>query len=124
MAGIRALANDGAWPLAAIVFLASIVVPLVKLLSLTWFLVEERWRSPRLLFARTRLHDIVNYIGRWSNIDVFMASIVVALVQFGVLSNVTAGSGGTSFAAVVLLTMIASRCFDPRLMWDGVENKP
>lgn len=124
MAGIRALANDGAWPLAAIVFLASIVVPLVKLLSLTWFLVEERWRSPRLLFARTRLHDIVNYIGRWSNIDVFMASIVVALVQFGTLSNVTAGSGGTSFAAVVLLTMIASRCFDPRLMWDGVENKP
>jgi paraquat-inducible protein A len=124
MAGIRALANDGAWLLALIVFLASIVIPLIKLLSLTWFLAAEMKGSPRGLVVRSRLHDIVNYIGRWSNIDVFAVSILVALVQFGVLTNVTAGSGATSFAAVVLLTMIASRCYDPRLMWDATESKP
>jgi paraquat-inducible protein A len=124
MAGIRELANTGAWPLAVIVFLASIVVPLLKLLSLTWFLAAERCGSPHMLLARTRLRDFVNHIGRWSNIDVFMGSILIALVQFGVLSNVTAESGATAFAAVVLLTMIASRCFDPRLMWDATESKP
>jgi paraquat-inducible protein A len=124
MAGIRELANIGAWPLAVIVFLASIVVPLLKLLSLTWFMIAEMSGSPRLLVARSRLHDIVNNIGRWSNIDVFMGSILVGLVQFGVLTNVTAGSGATAFAAVVVLTMIASRCYDPRLMWDAVERKP
>ncbi len=121
MAGIRELAHIGAWPLAVVVFLASIVVPLIKLLSLACFMAAEMSGSPRGLVARTRLHDIVNNIGRWSNIDVFMASILVALVQFGILTNVTAGAGGTCFAAVVLLTMIASRCYDPRLMWDAVE---
>jgi len=124
LAGIRELANLGLWPLAVIVFLASIAVPLLKLISLTWFLAEERRGTRRLLVARTRLHDIVNNIGRWSNIDVFMGSILVALVQFGVLTNVTAGMGGNAFAAVVLLTMIASRSFDPRLMWDAAEAKP
>ncbi len=124
MAGIRELAHIGAWPLAVIVFLASIVVPLLKLLSLAWFLAAEMRGSPRGLFARTRLHDIVNNIGRWSNIDVFMGSILAALVQFGVLYNVTAEPGAIAFAAVVLLTMIASRCFDPRLMWDAAEGRP
>ena len=57
-------------------------------------------------------------------IDIFMGSILVALVQFDVLYNVTAGSGATAFAAVVLLTMIASRCYDPRLMWDAAERRP
>jgi paraquat-inducible protein A len=124
IAGIRALADIGAWPLAVIVFLASIVVPLVKLLSLSWFLAAEMSASQHLPVVRTRLHEIVNNIGRWSNIDVFMGSILVALVQFGVLYNVTAGRGATFFAAVVLITMIASRCFDPRLMWDSTESKP
>jgi len=123
MAGIRELAHIGAWPLAVIVFLASIVIPLLKLLNLGWFLAAEMKGSPRGLLALSRLHDIVNYIGRWSNIDVFAASILIALVQFGVLTNVTAGLGGTAFAAVVLLTMIASRCYDPRLMWDAAEGK-
>jgi paraquat-inducible protein A len=124
MAGIRELAHIGAWPLAVIVFLASIVVPLTKLLSLAWFLAAEMRGSPRGLVARTRLHDIVDNIGRWSYIDIFMGSILVALVQFDVLYNVTAGSGATAFAAVVLLTMIASRCYDPRLMWDAAERRP
>jgi paraquat-inducible protein A len=124
MAGVKALADIGAWPLAVIVFVASIMVPLIKLLSLTWFLTAEMSAAHQLPVVRTRLHEIVNNIGRWSNIDVFMGSILVALVQFGVLYNVTAGRGATYFATVVLITMIASRCFDPRLMWDSKESKP
>ncbi len=124
MAGIRELAHIGAWPLAVIVFLASIVVPMLKLLSLSWFLAAEKRRTPRGLLARTRLHAVVANIGRWSNIDVFMGSILAALVQFGILYNVKAEPGALAFAAVVLLTMIASRCFDSRLMWDAAAGKP
>ena len=73
--------------------------------------------------ARTRLYRWVEAVGRWSNIDVFMISLLVALVQFGVLATVEARSGAVAFAAVVLITMFASQSFDPRLMWDAAEGR-
>ena len=122
LGGIRELIRAGLWPLAVIVFAASIVVPLLKLFGLTWMLILTHQRSDRYLVGRTRLYRVIDLIGRWSNIDVFMLSILVALVQFGVLSEVRAGLGAIAFASAVVVTMIASRVFDSRLMWDAAGS--
>jgi paraquat-inducible protein A len=119
LGGVRDLAAAGLWPLALLVFFASILVPILKLAGLSWFLIAIRFRSTRLLRQRTALYRLIDFIGRWSNIDVFMISIVSALLQFGILTTVNPGPGIASFAAVVVLTMIATRAFDPRLMWDA-----
>ena len=121
--GVRELLAIGLWPLAVIVFTASIVIPLIKLTGLTWFLVAIRLGVTRRIMARTRLYRFIEGIGRWSNIDVFMLSILVALVQFGSLTRVEAEPGAVAFAGVVVLTMLASRAFDARLMWDRVEDR-
>ena len=109
------------WPLAVIVFVASVIVPLTKLFGLTWMLLLTHQRSGRYLVGRTRLYRMIDLIGRWSNIDIFMLSILVALVRFGVLSQVRAGFGAMAFGAVVIVTMVASRAFDSRLMWDAAR---
>jgi paraquat-inducible protein A len=119
LGGVRDLAEAGLWPLALLVFVASIIVPGLKLAGLTWFLIAIRLHSARLLPQRTALYRFVDYIGRWSNIDVFVVSIVTALVQFGTLATIEPGPGIASFAGVVVLTMIAVSAFDPRLMWDA-----
>ena len=120
--GVRELMESGLWPLALIVFLASIAIPLIKLSGLTWFLLAIRCSFTRRVMLRTRLHRFIEGVGRWSNIDVFMLSILTALVQFGTLTRVEAQPGAVAFAAVVLLTMLASQAFDARLMWDVVEG--
>jgi len=95
---------------------------LMKLFGLTWMLLLTHQRSGRYLVGRTRLYRVIDLIGRWSNIDIFMLSILVALVQFGVLSQVRAGFGAVAFGAVVIVTMVASRAFDSRLMWDAARS--
>lgn len=122
LGGVRELGAAGLWPLALLVLFASIVVPALKLGALSWFLVAIRLKSARLLRQRTSLYRLVEFLGRWSNIDVFMISIVVALLQFGELTRVDPGAGAVSFAAVIVLTMIATRVFDPRLMWDAAAE--
>jgi paraquat-inducible protein A len=119
MSGVFELIRNDLWPLAVIVFVASIVLPLTKLLGLTWMLLAIRLRSSRRLVARTRLFRTIDVIGRWSNIDVFMGSVLVGLLQFGALTSVRAGPGLLAFAAVVVITMFATVTFDPRLMWDA-----
>ncbi len=123
LTGIGELVRRGYWPLAIIVLFASVLVPVVKLVSLTWFVVSVRQRWRWALAFRTRLYRVVDGIGRWSNIDVFMISLLVALVQFGVLATVEAKAGAVAFAAVVVITMFAAEAFDPRLMWDAVEER-
>jgi len=122
LGGVRELISNGLWPLAVIVFTASILVPLMKLFGLSLMLVMTRWRSRRWLIGRTRLYRFIDFIGRWSSIDLFMISILVALVQFGALTRVRPEPGAMAFAAVVVVTMIASRCFDPRVMWDATGS--
>ncbi|MGH8170737.1 MAG: paraquat-inducible protein A, partial [Steroidobacteraceae bacterium] len=107
--GVLELIHNRLWPLAVIVFLASIVVPLLKLCGLTWMLLATFQGSPRLLIARTRFFRLIDTVGSWSNIDVFVASVLVALMQFGTIAQARAGGGLTAFAAVVILTMIATR---------------
>lgn len=123
ISGIGELARRGYWPLAIIVLFASVLVPVLKLLSLTWFVLSVRRRWTWALHFRTRLYRLVDAVGRWSNIDVFMISLLVALVQFGVLATVEAKAGALAFASVVVITMLAAQAFDPRLMWDAAEGR-
>ncbi len=119
MAGIAELAHYGLWPLALLVFLASITIPLMKLLILIYILITTQLGSHEHLVGRTRAFRLIDFIGRWSMIDVFMISILVALVRFQQFANIFADTGAPCFAAVVVLTMLAVEVFDPRLMWDG-----
>ncbi|MGH8181670.1 MAG: paraquat-inducible protein A [Steroidobacteraceae bacterium] len=121
--GVLELIRNRLWPLALIVFLASIVVPLLKLCGLTWMLLATYQGSPRTLIARTRFYRLIDTVGSWSNIDVFVASVLVALLQFGAIAQARAGPGLTAFASVVILTMIATRTFDTRLMWDANQGE-
>jgi paraquat-inducible protein A len=123
LGGVRELLELGMWPLAALVFFASVAVPVLKLIGLGVLLISTHMGSGRALHDRTVLYRIVDAIGRWSMIDIFMESILVALVQFGQLASVYPGPGAIAFAAVVILTMLAARSFDPRLMWDAARSR-
>jgi len=123
LSGVRELIGAGLWPLALLVFVASILVPLLKLFGLAFMLALTGRRSTLWLTGRTRLYHFIDAIGRWSSIDLFMISILVAMVEFGNLTSVHAEGGATAFAAVVVVTMFASQCFDPRLMWDAVLER-
>ncbi|HEX3991262.1 MAG TPA: paraquat-inducible protein A [Acetobacteraceae bacterium] len=119
MGGIRDLLAAGLWPLAALVFFASITIPLLKLVTLGYMLVQTQAGSTKHLIGRTRAFRVIEFVGRWSMIDVFVLSILVALVRFGQFANFVAQVGAPCFAAVVVLTMFAVEAFDPRLMWDA-----
>ena len=124
--GIRELVDYGLWPLAALVFLASITIPLAKLITLGTLLIQTQRRASGRLWGRTRAFRIIDFIGRWSMIDIFMISILVALVRFGQVAQITAEVGAPCFAGVVVLTMLAVIVFDPRVMWDraGSATRP
>jgi len=120
MSGVLVLLHS-AWPIAVLVFVASIVVPLLKILSLG-VLVFSAWiRSPRQRAQRSQLFRMVEFIGRWSMLDVYAMSLLVALVQIQSLAFVSVGWGALCFAAVVVLTQFAARTFDERLLWDGAQ---
>jgi paraquat-inducible protein A len=122
LSGVLFLLHHGMWPLAAIVFVASIFVPLLKLVILAFLLLSVqlrvRWR-PR---DRTRLYRITEAIGRWSMVDVYVVTILVALVHLGNLASVEAEAGAVFFCTVVVVTMLAAMSFDPRLIWDQIEH--
>lgn len=118
MSGVVYLWTSGAWPLAVLIFVASIFIPLAKLLALAvlLFSVHRRWRRARL--QRARLYRLVERVGRWSMTDIFVAAIVSTLVQLRGVATITVGPGAPAFGAVVVLTLLATRAFDPRLIWD------
>jgi paraquat-inducible protein A len=122
LSGVLELIHNDLWPLAVIVFTASIVLPLIKLFGLTWMLVATRMKSSRFLVSRTRLYRTIDTIGRWSNIDIFSVAMLVAVLQFGSLTAVHGGAGLVAFAAVVIITMLATMVFDSRLMWDAIRE--
>jgi paraquat-inducible protein A len=122
--GVQELMDVGQWPLALLVFLASIAVPVLKLISLILLLTTTMARLRTRRRDRAVLYRIIDAVGRWSMIDIFMESILVALVQFGAVVSVSPGVGAIAFAAVVILTMFASHSFDPRLIWDRAGPLP
>ena len=123
LGGVRELIEYRMWPLALLVFVASVAVPVVKLVLLAYMLISTQRRSNVRLRQRTRLYRLVDVIGRWSMIDVFMISILTALVRMGQLASVVPGPGAVCFAGVVILTMLAAFSFDPRVMWDAAEER-
>ena len=124
ISGVKRLIASGMWPLALLVFFASITVPVLKLLSLVLLLATTQRRSRWRIHERTHVYRIIESIGRWSMIDIFMLSILAALVRMGSIASIEPGAGALSFAAVVVITMIAAMAFDPRLMWDGAGENP
>ena len=119
--GVRQLLTSADWPLAVIIFVASIVVPLVKLIGIAWLLISVHYPRPRYLRASTRLHRLIEVIGRWSATDVFVAALLSGLVMLDNLATVEPGPGVLAFGAVVFLTMVATMTFDQRLLWDAAE---
>lgn len=122
LSGAEYLLLHGMWPLALIVFVASILVPLLKMLILAYLLLSVQRGSRYRPLDRTRLYRFTEFVGRWSMVDVFVVTVLVALVHLGALAQVEAGPGAVYFAGVVILTMLAARTFDPRLIWDALEQ--
>ncbi len=121
--GVAYLYTSGSWPLALIVLIASVMVPLGKLVALSYLLITVQRGSLGSSRDRTRLYRMVKIIGRWSMLDVFVDTFTVALVQLQPLMSVEPAPGVLFFAAVVVLTMVAAESFDPRLIWDSGSNK-
>jgi len=123
MSGIIYLWHSGSWDLALIVFIASIMVPLLKLIAITLLLITVQRRSVWQPQQRTKLYRIVEFVGRWSMLDVYVVAILAALVQIGALATVKAGPAALAFGAVVVLTMFSAMQFDPRLIWDPLQKE-
>ena len=121
--GVEELLSSRMYPLAALVFFASIAVPMLKLVGLTVMLIATQTGGAFWLRDRTRLYHFVRWIGRWSMIDIFMEALLGALVRFGSVVTIEPGIGAIAFCAVVILTMFAAECFDPRLMWDAADQR-
>jgi paraquat-inducible protein A len=122
LSGVKELLLGGMWPLALLVFFASITVPVLKLLVLTYLLLSVQFKSLWRPRERTILYRITESVGRWSMIDIFVIAILVALVKLGALATIEAGPGAVAFGGVVVVTMLAAMSFDPRLIWDGLDN--
>ncbi|MDD5757569.1 MAG: paraquat-inducible protein A [Desulfobulbaceae bacterium] len=122
MSGVIYFFQTGSWHIALIIFVASIFVPLMKMVFLTFLLLSLqlgwRWRP----LERTRLYRITEMVGRWSMVDVYVVTILVSLVKLGSWANIDAGPGAIYFSALVIMTMMAAESFDPRLIWDQMEE--
>lgn len=123
MSGVIHLWKTGSWGVALVVFIASIMIPLLKLASLTFLLITVQRRSTWQPRQRTRLYRLVELVGRWSMLDIYVVTLLAALVQLGSLATVKAGPAAVAFGAVVVLTMFASMKFDPRLIWDPLQKE-
>lgn len=122
ISGVFALWAAGSWELALVVFVASVVVPLAKIAVLVVLLFSVHFRWPTGRRRRTQVFGLVEWIGQWSMLDVFVVVLMVALVQFSTLARIEPGPGAAAFGAVVVLTMLSAQAFDPRLIWDAAEE--
>ena len=118
ISGIIFFFESGEWPLAIIIFLASVLLPLLKIILMIYLLYTVGNRKADRRAENTRLYRIAELVGRWSMLDIFVIAILVALVQLDALTTIIPGNGAIAFAAVVILTMLAVKSFDPRLLWD------
>jgi paraquat-inducible protein A len=123
MSGVLVLLHSGSWPIALLVFVASIVVPLLKILALGVLLYSAWRRSPRRRLQHSELYRMVEYIGRWSMLDIYAISLLATLVQVQSFASVIVGWGAWAFGAVVVLTLLAARSFDERLLWDTPQHE-
>ena len=123
MAGVILLWSDGSYPVALVIFIASIMVPSLKMLAIGWLCWDASGRGRRDSEKMHRIYEVVEFVGRWSMIDVFVIAVLSALVRMGRLMSIYPALGALLFALVVILTMIAAMAFDPRLTWDRLQNE-
>ena len=123
MSGVVYFWTSGSWYLALIIFFASIMVPLLKMMALALLLVSVQRRSRWQPAQRARLYRLVEFVGRWSMLDIYVVAVIVALVQLKALATIQPGAGAAAFGAVVVLTMFSAMAFDPRLIWDTPEPR-
>jgi len=119
MGGVIVFWKTGAYPVAAIIFIASVVIPILKILAICSLCLAAR--NNRHPIAATKLYRITELVGRWSMVDVFVVAIMVSVVQLGSLMSIRPGPAALAFASVVILTMLAAHSFDPRLLWDAAR---
>lgn len=124
LSGVIYFMQTGSWEIASVIFIASVFVPLAKLVILGLLLVSVRFRWRWRPRDRTVLYRLTELVGRWSMVDIYVVTILVALVRLGAVATIEAGPAAVYFAAVVVLTMFAAESFDPRLIWDALEEEP
>jgi paraquat-inducible protein A len=118
LGGVVLLIHHGSYPIAAVIFIASVMVPTGKLIALSWLCWSVAREQKTSRQQRTRMYRVVEFVGKWSMTDVFVVAILVALIQLGGLLSITAGSAAIAFGGVVVFTILAAESFDPRLIWD------
>jgi len=121
MSGVIYFVKSGSWPIALVIFVASVFVPVLKLFLLSFLLISVQRKSQWRQKDRTRLYRITEAVGRWSMVDIYVVTILVALVKLGSLATIEAGPGAIFFAGMVVITIFAAMSFDPRLIWDTQE---
>jgi paraquat-inducible protein A len=122
--GVFELLHHGAWDIALVVFVASVVIPISKFVVILYLVASIRFRTSLSVKARIHLYEVVEFIGRWSMIDVFVVAILTALVQLGFLASINPVTAAVFFALSVALTMLSAQALDPRLIWDSAEPEP
>jgi paraquat-inducible protein A len=121
MSGVAYLWHSGSWHLALVVFIASVLVPLAKMICLSFLAISVQRGWTERALERTKLYRVLEFVGPWSMLDVFVVTILVALVQLKSLATIQPGPAAAAFGAVVVLTMFAAMAFDPRLLWEPKE---
>lgn len=122
MSGIINLVHIGMTPIAIIVFIASVLVPLLKMLALTLILMAVQFNWQRNAALNAKMYRMIEFVGRWSMLDIFVISILLGIVKFNKIASVDIEPAALLFAIVVLLTMLAAMRFDSRLIWDGIDE--
>ncbi|MEM7176148.1 MAG: paraquat-inducible protein A [Pseudomonadota bacterium] len=122
LGGVIELAGYGSWGVAGIVFLASICIPIAKFVAITLLASAVHFGLSLSAKSLTKLYDVVEFIGRWSMIDIFVVAILSALVQLGFIASLSPGPAAACFATSVAFTMLSARAFDPRLLWDKIGD--
>jgi paraquat-inducible protein A len=122
LGGVIELVEYGSYPIAAVIFAASVLVPVGKLFALGWLCWSVRFRHVRSRAERTTLYRLTELVGKWSMTDVFVVAVLVALIHLGGVLNITPGPAALAFGAMVIATMLAAESFDPRLIWDEPES--
>lgn len=124
LGGVVTLWEHGSYPIALVIFVASVLVPIVKILVLAWLCISVQIGSNLALSQKAKLYRVTEFVGRWSMVDVFVVGILVALVQLGNIMTMLPGAAALAFAAMVATTMLAAIAFDPRLIWRSGRDSP
>lgn len=121
MSGVLYFLSAGDWYLALVIFAASVMLPLLKIIAIAYLLVSIQRGSAVRCEQKTNLYKLAEILGKWSMLDIFVVALMVALIQLGNLTSIHPGAACVAFAAVVILTMIAEMALDPKLIWDQTE---